>query len=402
MIMMWLGAMVVMVGGLSLFRWGVGQCFVGLQKRFLHLSAPVSIFKMLLTAKLCAVGQGSKLQTQYSAVALLSSRCFSKRYAVLLLCLSAAGLWTTMAGFFLAWQLSGEILLVVAMGVYLYCRWTDKKLSLFFLILGLGGFLTGAQWALQKQSILLSVLGESEFHFLLADGRFPAQLLWLGVTFVLTLVIEIESWAAVTALILLVAGSLSLNGAVAMILGEMLAQEWMLFWRSRKLNPDTQRLVRSYALASAIGLVLAFFAAGVLREGFAWSFTFAGNPLTEKSWQFLSLYVVIVSVQTLGVLIWGHFAAQKQADEVQKGEYFPVQWISKGLVSLPVFDFIFAKLKERLALLRAQKKDLDTQERARIPAAYLQAHEQEIARLALWLPLAAEKNKLEGTCNLTL
>ncbi|HEY8269276.1 MAG TPA: hypothetical protein VIG33_00185 [Pseudobdellovibrionaceae bacterium] len=393
MIMMWLSAIAMMIGSLSVFRLGIGQCFGTLQTRFLNLSESVPLFKMLLTTKLCAVGQGSFVQSQYGAVALLNSRSFSKRYSILLLCLSSAGLWTTMMGILLAWQINGEILLSVAVCVYLFYRWTKKGLGFLIILTGLGGFLVGAQWVLQKQSILLSVLGESEFHFLLADGRFPAQLLWLFVTFVLTLVIEIESWATLTALVLLVAGSLSLNGAVAIIIGEILAHVWVLSWRSRKLNQEAKMTAKSYAIASTVGLVIAFFAAGLLRDAFAWNFTFEGNPLTEKSWQFLSFYLLIIIAQTLTVLLWGHFAAQKKLDEVQKGEYFSVRWISRGLVSNKISDFILKKLKERLDLLLNQKKDLDSKERAQIPGAFLKVHEQEIAQLALWLPLAEASQK---------
>lgn len=392
MIMMWLGPVAMMIGSFIVFRFGVGQCLEALQKRFLTLPESTSMFKMMATTKLCVLSQGSFIHAQYSAVALLNSRGFSKHYAVLLLCLSGVGFWTTMVGVLAAWQISGEILLTAAFAVYLYSRWTGKGLGFFKLIAGLGGFLTGAQWVMQKHSILLSVLGESEFHFLLADGRFPAQLLWLLVAFSLTLVIGIESWAIFVALVLLVAGSLSLNGAVAIVIGEILAHVWVLWWRSRKLNQDVQTTVKAYAVASTLGLVMAFFAAGVLRDAFAWSFTFEGNPLTEKSWQFLSMYLLIVMVQTLTVLMWGHFAAQKKFDEVQKGEYFSVQWISRGVISPHILDFILNKLNERLELLQAQQKELDTKDRAQIPAAFLKVHEHEIAQLSLWLPLAAQSS----------
>ncbi|MGZ3796433.1 MAG: hypothetical protein ACXVB1_08715 [Pseudobdellovibrionaceae bacterium] len=393
MILMWLSAVAVMIGSFIFFRLGVEDCLIGLQKKFLSLPEPTSLFKMLLTTKLCAVGLGSFVQAQYSAVALLNSRSFSKRYGILLLCLSGAGVWTTLSGILLAWRLNGEILLTAALVIYFYWRWTHKGKGLLRLTAGVGGFLMGAQWVLQRQSLLLSALGESEFHFLLADGRFPAQFLWLLVSFLLTLIIQVESWAVFTALALWMAGSLSLNGAAAIVIGEILAHVWLLHWRSRSLNQEVRKTTLSYALASTLGLGLAFIAAGGLRWVLAWSFTFEGDLLSQKSLEFLSVYLVITIVETLTVLGWGHFAAQKKLDEVQKGDYFSVQWISRGLVSLPILDFILQKLKERLDLLLAQKKDLSLKERTQIPETFLRAHEQEITQLALWIP-QAEANRL--------
>ncbi len=352
------------------------------------------MFKMLITTGLCAVGSGSFIQTQYSAVALMNSRSFSKHYAVLLLCLSGVGLWTTAIGIALAWQISGEILLAAALVLYFYLHWAKKGLGLFKLVAGLGGFLKGAELVLQRQSILFSALGESEFHFLLADGRFPAQICWLVVAFVLTLLIGIESWAVIVGLVLLIAGSLSLNGAVAIVLGEMLAHGWLLWWRSRKMNQDVQTTTKAYALVNTVGLVIAFFAAGLFRNGFIWTFSLGSNQLIEKSWQFLSMYLLIVIVQCLTVLTWGHYAAKKKVGEVQTGEYFPTQWISRGLISVGILDFIIQKLNERLDLLSAQQNALNTKDRAQIPAAFLKIHEREIAQLALWLPLAVDgRNK---------
>jgi hypothetical protein len=43
-------------------------------------------------------------------------------------------------------------------------------------------------------------------------------------------------------------------------------------------------------------------------------------------------------------------------------------------------------------MLLVQKKDLDSKDRAQIPAAFLKIHEHEITQLALWLPLAAESH----------
>jgi hypothetical protein len=389
MILMWLGSLVMMFSGLLLFRHGVSTLGARFQKMYLDLpDTGVSTFRMLVLTKLCAVSQGSFLQSQYGAVALLNSRSYSKHYSVLLLCLSAAGLWTTLLGVLVSWQLQGAIFLGLSVVFYLSQYWFDKGRTIFKTLAGFGILLMGMQWALRDQTLLLSALGESELHFLLADGRFFAQLIWLLTSFAATLLIGIESWSVFLALVLLATGSLSLNGAVALVVGELLAHVWLLFWRSRKLNQDVTALTRSYAIASSVGLCVGFVLAGLLRTVFSWGYTFELNEIMDKNLQFFAMYLVVILSHSLAVLSWGHFAARRKMDEVQTGEYFSVRWIERGLVAASISNFVLRKLNERLALLIAQKKSLNPDERMQIPTVFLQNHENEIIKLSQWIPRA--------------
>ncbi len=395
MILMWLGPFILAVYWLRRFAISTSMALSGLQKRFLALPESAPKVKTMLTTKLCGVSVGSFVRTQYSAVALLNSRAFSRSHALLLLCLSSAGTWATMLVILLSWQFEPLLLLLPWLAGAIYEMWRKRTLAWYRPFGDFALVLIAMRWVLRNQSVLMTTLGESDLHFLLADGRFPAQLLWLAVAFAVTLLIGIESWAVILALVLVVAGSLSLNGAVALIIGEMLGHVWLLLWRSRKLNQDVREITKSYAVVSSVGLVVAFFVAGLLRDAFAWSFTFEGSQLTEKSLQFFSLYFAIVVVQALVVLAWGHFAAQKKVDEVQKGEYFPISWITFMLLSKEILDFILKKIATRLDLLLAQKKELDSKDRAQIPTAFLAEHENEITQLALWLPKALEESQNE-------
>lgn len=393
MILMWLGTFVGAVVALWWFGYSINAISGGLQKRFLNMPDPSPSIKTMITTKFCGLGMGSFLRTQYSAVALLNTRAFSRRHGVLLLCLSSAGTWVTMLTMLLAWQFDGTILIAPWLVLFLICRVAGISPHWVRPLLAFGALMTLLQAVLMRQSILMTTLGESDLHFMLADGRLPAQLLWVAVSFVVTMLLGVESWAALLALVLVVSGSMSLNGAIAFIIGEMLGHVWLLWWRSRKLNQDVKDVTKNYALVSTLGLVIAFFAAGMLREIFAWNVKFESNQLTEKSLQVLALYFVIVAIQALAVLAWGHFAAQKKIDEVQTGEYFPIRWISLSLISNEVLDFMLKKLSVRLELLLAQKKELDSKDRAQIPANFLSEHEKEITQLAMWLPKAVEKGQ---------
>lgn len=387
------GFFVAMIFGMHLFRSGVSESLGILQRRFLSLKEPSSIVAMLVTTKLCAFSQGSFLQNQYSAMALLNSRSFSKRYAVLFLCLAAVGTWTSMTGILLAWQVNGSYLLGFAGVLFLGMFWLKRGRSFMKAALGLGLFLQQAEMLLQRQPILFSVLGESDFHFLLADGRFSAQLIWMLTVFLITLIIQVESWAVFLALVLWVSGSLSLNGAVAFIIGEMLAHVWVLVWRTRKLNKEAKSLAQDYAVANTVALLLAFFLAGFLREIFSWGLSFDLSQIAAKGLQFFSLYLMIVVSQIVVSLAWGHFAAQKKLDEVQTGEYFSVQWISRRWIGTEILSFLLNKFQIRLDLLVAQNKSMTSAEKSQIPAPFLQEHTREINSLAMWLPRAVATQK---------
>jgi len=385
MILMWLPPVLLMIFGLEVFRRGISQWLAPLQQEFLQLPEDASTIRKLIVTKLCNVSFGSFVQNQHSAVALMNSRSFSRHFSVLLLCLSAAGLWTTLVAILLAWKINGGIFAGLLILAYLSYQWTGRARSAVYIFGGATALLAGAQWALQMQSLLMSILGESDFHFFLADGRIPAQLVLIALSFVLTILFSIESWAVLLALVLLIAGSLSLNGAVAIIIGEMLAQVWILWWRSRKLNQDVQETTKFYAIFSTLGLVAAFILTGFVRDILAWDLKFDTDLITEKSLQFTVMYLVVIIAQCLAVLTWGHFAARKKVDEVQTGEYFPTSWISKNLIAESIASYLITKLKDRLDLLIAQKKSLNTQERSQIPQNFLNVHEQEITKLTQWL-----------------
>lgn len=385
MILMWLGPLVLMFVGVAVFREGWSRGLVFLQEHFLKMKPPVSILRMLTVTKLCAFAQGSLLQNQYGSVALLSARVSSRRYALLLLCLSAVGAWPMLICFGLAWQVSGFYFLAALAVVYLGRFWTGRGESLLRIFTGLGLFLLGVEWTLRQQGVLFSILGESDFHFLLADGRFFAQLIWLAVSALVTLVLGFEFWSVLLSLVLVTAGSLSLNGAIALMTGELLAHVGLLVWRTRGLSPDAKKLVRGYALSSIVGLVVGFFVAGYLRDLFAWSFTFDVSQLLEKNLQLGLLFASLIVSKTIVCMVWGHFAVKVEADQVQTGGYFSSCWVERGWISVTLLRFLRKKLGLRLTELQSQAGSLQSAQRdgarAAIPPHLLQAHAHEIEQL---------------------
>jgi Na+/phosphate symporter len=391
-ILMWLGPLVLVFAGVEILRRGLSGWLSRFQRPFLQLgtssAGAVSSLKMLIVTKLCAFSQGSLLQNQYSATALLGARISSQHYALVLLCLSGVGCWTALLCTGLAWQISGFYLLVCSFIIYLWKFWTGRGANLGQAVFGLAIFLLGIEWTLRQQGVLFSVLGESDFHFLLADGRLPAQMIWLVISMVLTTLIGLEFWSLVLSLVLVAAGSLSLNGAIGLMTGELLAHLLLLVWRSRGLNAETKSLVKGYAMSSGLGLVVGFFVAGYLRDIFAWSLTFDASQLIEKNLQLGLLFVSLILSKTIAAMIWGHFAAKAGMDqaqrEVQVGQYFSPRWVERGWISQAVLTFLRERLMLRLVELRAQALQMD-EARGSIPAQLLKVHQSETVQLSEWL-----------------
>ena len=394
MILMWLGSLGLLFFGLGIFRGAISDAGEFLQKRYLRLSENErSLFKTLLAAKMCALSCGGLLRTQYNAMALLNTRTFLKRYSILLLCLSSVGLWTSFLVGLGMWWIQWSILVGLAVISYLIYFWFGSGKLLFKFFFGLGLAFLGAQLALRDQSILLSTLADSEIHFLLADGRFTAQFIWLVTSFVMTLLIGVESWSVFFCIVLLSSGSLSLNGAVAFVIGELLAHFFVLSWRSRQLGKGAKRIARNYALASAFGLVVGFVVCGGLRGIFSWGYAFDSNDIINKNMQFMTMFFALIICQTFAVMAWGHFAAQKKMDEVASEPYFSAEWLRQCLLSQGLFNYIQEQLKRRLAQLSDQKKSLTFAEREKIPRGVLQNHDEEILNLTHWISSISDQGR---------
>ncbi|MBC7371240.1 MAG: hypothetical protein H7326_06730 [Bdellovibrionaceae bacterium] len=383
---LWIADLTILMTGLFLFRGAISQLGSYFQNRFLAFpDKGVGTFKMLEGTALCAVSHGSFLQNQYGAMALLNSRSYSKHYAVLLLCLGILGMWTTLFGALVLWKIEASYFIAAAVVFYFSERWFSRGRQIFKMLLGLGMLSMGSAMLIQAQPQIIALLGESDFHFLLADGRFGAQLALLLGSFIVTAFIGLESWTVFVGIAFLVSGTLSLNGAVALVIGELLAHVWVIAWRARKLNQDAKSVSISYAIAGSCGLILGFFIAGLLRTVFAWGYTFEGNELENRVWQFLAMFIVIIFSQLIPLMVWGHFAARKKLEEIQKGEYFARSWLHQGLLSKSFIAFVIANLEKRLGLLEKQTRGLSPEELKQVPATFQKQHETEIANLSQWI-----------------
>lgn len=394
MILMWLACLGLLLFGLGLFQGALSDAGAFLQKRFLDLSENEnSLFKILLLTKMYALSCGGLVRTQYNAMALLNTRTFSKRYSILLLCLSSVAVWSILLMGLGIWLIHWSTLIGFAVVFYLIYFWFGAGKLLFKMFFGLGLVFLGAQLALRDQSILLSTLAEGEIHFLLADGRFTSQFIWLVTSFVMTLLIGVESWSVFFCILLLSSGSLSLNGAVAFVIGELLAHLFVLRWRSRRLDNVARKIAKDYTLASVFGLVVGFVVCGEIRGVFAWGYGFGSNDIVNKNIQFMILFFALIVCQTLTTMAWGHFAAQKKMDEIGAGPYFSPQWIRQDLLSRGLFDYIQEKLKKRLTQLLDQKNNLSTTEREKIPRGILQNHDGEILNLTHWISSISDQGR---------
>jgi hypothetical protein len=146
--------------------------------------------------------------------------------------------------------------------------------------------------------------------------------------------------------------------------------------------------LKGYAISSSIGLVVGFVATGYLRDLLVWEFTLDASPLTAKAVQLGMMLVVLCGFKTVTAMAWGHFAAKKNPDTVQAGEYFPSKWHRAGWISSTVMNFLFQQLQQRWSQLKGQAQQMNEANplipKSLIPKSLHTMHGQELERLQAW------------------
>jgi hypothetical protein len=246
-----------------------------------------------------------------------------------------------------------------------------------------GIFLLGGDLALRNSSVLLNLLGTGDLVFFLADGRFLSVLGILFIGVLLTFFVSVEFWSVCLALTLLIANVISVNGALALFAGERIGRMLLFWFRSRELNQDCRRIGWQFAVVSASGAFFGFMIAGILRGDAGIGFNGDMDLSRQKTLEFLSLAAVILVIQFLSQMVWGHFGSKLAVDEIQEGRYVPKSWTEQELISTEALDWIRAKVHKRLSEIRYHRQGLQTVKEGQIPEvlqARLKAEEDQLSR----------------------
>jgi hypothetical protein len=383
MILMWLGSFVLLLFGLNESQKVLAHIFSRGQKDLLEKNSDKSLVFLFSRYLGVVLLEGSPVKSLYSGMAAYNLRVSPLPSANLWMGLSTLGAWWPLLLGSLFLNVNG--LLLLGIGALSYLGLLRGRLTLNYLKLSLyvGIFLLGGDLSLRNSSVLLNLLGTGDVVFFLADGRLLSVLGIMAIGVLLSLFVSVEFWSVCLALTLLVANVISVNGALALFAGERIGRMLLFWWRSRELNQDCRRIGWQFSLVSASGVFLGFMIAGILRGDAGIGFTGDMDLFRQKILEFLSLSAVILVVQFLAQMVWGHFGSKLKVDEIQEIRYVPKSWTEQELLSSEALIWIRAKVQKRLSEIRYHRQGLQTVKEGQIPEvlqARLKAEENQLSR----------------------
>jgi hypothetical protein len=378
-----LGSFVLLLFGLNESQKVLAHIFSRGQKDLLEKNSDKSLVFLFSRYLGVVLLEGSPVKSLYSGMAAYNLRVSPLPSANLWMGLSTLGAWWPLLLGSLFLNVNG--LLLLGIGALSYLGLLRGRLTLNYLKLSLyvGIFLLGGDLSLRNSSVLLNLLGTGDVVFFLADGRLLSVLGIMAIGVLLSLFVSVEFWSVCLALTLLVANVISVNGALALFAGERIGRMLLFWWRSRELNQDCRRIGWQFSLVSASGVFLGFMIAGILRGDAGIGFTGDMDLFRQKILEFLSLSAVILVVQFLAQMVWGHFGSKLKVDEIQEIRYLPKSWTEQELFSSEALIWIRAKVQKRLSEIRYHRQGLQTMKEGQIPEvlqARLKAEEDQLSR----------------------
>lgn len=384
MILMWLGSFVLMLFGLQESQKALSAYLANLQKAFWDKGLDATFGQMLVRALDVVILEASPSKTLYSGMALRNLKVLGLRSSILVMCLSILGGWWALLLGLLFLSFNGFFLLGLCVIVFFNFGATAKLRHLLRLIFASGVFLIGGEMMLRNSSVIQTLLGQSDFAFMLADGRFGAVLGLLAISMVLSLFVQVEFWSMALGLSLLVTNVLSFNGALALVAGERAGRMLLFWWQTRNLDQECRRLGAQLSGVSIAGVLFGFGVAGELRNLFYLGFSSDLTVVQDKSLQFVFMLVVILFFQFVAQMAWGHFAAKAQAEEIAEAKYLPVSWVTQDMMSPIAWVWAKEKVQKRLSEIRYHLQGLGTLKEGQVPETVqsrLKDEEQQLSQL---------------------
>ncbi len=389
MILMWLGSFVLMMFGLTKSQKCASQMFRSFQKSFLdkNIDQPkmIKMFQYCLDVVLL---EASPQKSLYAGMGMYNLRIAGLRPSVLVMCLSTLGAWWVALLGMLFLSFNGSFLLGLCALSLISVVMTPKIRTVLDWILGTGLFLIGGELMLKNSNVLIMALGQSDFAFFLADGRIVSVASILLASALISLVVRIEFWSLALGLSLLFVNVISLNGAIALLAGERVGRMILFWWHTRSLNQDCRRVGMQFSGVSIVGAILGMLLAGEVRVTLNMGYTTEMSAYQDKSLQYVILFLIILAVQFVAQMVWGHFGGNKQVDEMQDPKYISKVWLSEEFASPGVYQWAKAKIHKRLSEVRYHLAGLNTLKDGQVPGpiqARLKEEEQQLSHLEMML-----------------
>ena len=365
MMFIWLGSLALLLFGWNLMWRSVNELASSLHKTLLEKRSPetVYLFARILSLNLSTASAKANVQ---DGILCWNLALKKRRESVLRLCLSSLGWILPLLVTTLYLGFSGYFVLGVAFfGFFSFTQKYTSK-SLWGALCGLGIFLIGSEVSLRQAPMLLNALGAGELTFFLADGRFTAVLSLVLLSLLISMFLNIEMWSLVVALSLLVTNVVSLNGALGLVTGELLALPILMIWRTRKMAVVQKRTILLFGLSSMIGTLLGFWMAGELRSILGLGFSDEFSAYQGRIMQIVLLTTVVLGVQILVLMILGHFLSKETEADVFDGVgYLDSSW--KTDLSPALKEWLDARVSQRLSEIRYHIQGLQSLPAGKVP-----------------------------------
>lgn len=381
MILMWLGSIALMIFAMVESQKYLGAIFSKLQKGIFDKGFSTKLAPLFFQASSSVWLEVSPQRSMFSSLALYNLRVQSLQPSVLVMALSPLGAWWILLLGLLFLKINGFFLMGVSALSLLTVFVSPGFKNVFRWFFFTGLFLVSAELVLKNSSVLQSMMGQSDFAFFLADGRFPTVLALLAVGLLLSLLIQVEFWTFALALGLLVTNTISLNGALGLVAGERIGRMVFFWWMTRSLNQDCRRIGNHLAGISILGAFLGLMVAGELRSYFL-SLSLDLSNFQARTFQFTILFAVILMAQMTAQMIWGHFGSRVVIDVVQDAKYITARWQQWGLLSREQTKWSHDKVQKRLSEIRYHLQGLNSLKEGQVPEpiqARLKAEEAQLS-----------------------
>lgn len=382
MILMWLGSIALMVFAMLESQKHLAAIFSKLQKGIFDRGFSTKLTSLFFQASSSVFLEVSPQRSLYSSMALYNLRVQSLQPSVLVMALSPLGAWWILLLGALFLKVNGFFLMGVGALSLLTIFVTPGFKNVFRWFFFTGLFLVSGELVLKNSSVIQTMLGQSEFAFFLADGRFPTVLALLAVGLLLSLVIQVEFWAFAVAIALLVTNAISLNGALGLVAGERIGRMLFFWFMTRPLNQDCRRIGNHLAAVSVLGAILGLLVAGELRSYFL-SLSLDLSNFQARIFQFTILFAIILMGQFIAQMIWGHFGSRVVIDVVQDAKYLSPRWQQWELLSRDQIKWSHDKVQKRLSEIRYHLAGLNSLKEGQVPEpiqARLKAEEAQLSR----------------------
>lgn len=369
MFLMWLGSLAILFAGLFLSSKALQSVLAPLRERSLDSLQSKDFKAMLVGAFLYVLGTGHEQESATVAVSAYNFKLSSRRAALLLLCLSLMGLWWPLILMWGYLQYNGLLLIGVAALLWILpwntVRNMQRRQAMIEFFFGVGLFYFGAEQLLKNSSLLINLLGQSEFAFWIVEKSLIPLLSLSVMAFVLGCLIRIPFYSVALSLVLMMSGSLTFQGALFLFLGERLYGIFQVYWIASKADRTVQSSVKWWAIVSLVGLLLGTFAMVTASLNFNWGAIYGVEPAIRNQ-QYITTVAIVLLFQFVAQMAWGHFASPKKETEMSEVAY--IDWASiSGNLSESSKEWLQLGLNVRLKKIDEHLAELNGPSANQIP-----------------------------------